>query len=317
MEIILGQKQVVCYYISISSGVSSKMRRGNEPKIMCGDDGKVIALFLSSDFCSEHEWGIKDILRDFGIKSEGIGIDRRRATVVNDTNFHFFEKKGFSLLLGIGGWRGEEIKRGHDGMVKNHMAIDFKPNEIARRFELSLDNWRSSGEVDIAAAWSDSDFGVMVPARNAHHLREVVEAFRNGDGAIFLGGRTLPVFDNGGLVLAIVSRIPANILEQMRATDEDHASLAAASDATGIIERIKKHNEGKGYGDPTRCGYYACKPDWNKGTKNSAYDVIYFLNPQQQDRTNFGWFTVEDLDQWLLGKGPIPMTEKQRADRRK
>jgi hypothetical protein len=30
----------------------------------------------------------------------------------------------------------------------------------------------------------------------------------------------------------------------------------------------------------------------------------------QQDKVNFGWYTVEELEQWIEGKGPIPMKGK-------
>jgi hypothetical protein len=93
----------------------------------------------------------------------------------------------------------------------------------------------------------------------------------------------------------------------MRKFDEDAAALGVASDKTGIIDRLAKHNAGKDWRDPTKCGYYACKPSWihEESKYDTKYDVIYFLNPQEQHRCNFGWFTVEQLDQWLAGTGPV------------
>jgi hypothetical protein len=37
---------------------------------------------------------------------------------------------------------------------------------------------------------------------------------------------------------------------------------------------------------------------------------MYFLNPMRQQENNFGWFTVEELEQWMEGKGPIPGKKK-------
>jgi len=53
--------------------------------------------------------------------------------------------------------------------------------------------------------------------------------------------------------------------------------------------------------------------DWFALRENP--DGTWFLNPMNQDRTNFGTFTTEDLEAWILGKGPIVMTKEQR-DRR-
>ena len=30
-----------------------------------------------------------------------------------------------------------------------------------------------------------------------------------------------------------------------------------------------------------------------------------WLNPEEQDRNNFGWFTAEDLRAWSRGEGPV------------
>ena len=35
------------------------------------------------------------------------------------------------------------------------------------------------------------------------------------------------------------------------------------------------------------------------------------VTPMNQKDVNFGWFTVEELEQWINGKGPIPMKKQK------
>ena len=41
--------------------------------------------------------------------------------------------------------------------------------------------------------------------------------------------------------------------------------------------------------------------------KTSAHPYWFLLNPHNQQHVNFGHFTVEELEQWIECKGPIPM----------
>lgn len=55
--------------------------------------------------------------------------------------------------------------------------------------------------------------------------------------------------------------------------------------------------------------WYALKPAWRDFFEDpvyqSEYKVIFFLNPEGQNKYNSGWFTVEELLQWIKGKGPV------------
>ena len=56
--------------------------------------------------------------------------------------------------------------------------------------------------------------------------------------------------------------------------------------------------------EKAKCRYYALSLRWKDDDKK---EVIFWLNPMEQDKNNFGWFTVEDLKDWAKGKGKIPM----------
>ena len=86
---------------------------------------------------------------------------------------------------------------------------------------------------------------------------------------------------------------------EMLERDQDARRLQAAAEKTGIAKKLKKAG----------LGWHALQPAWRDFFKDpvyrSRYKVIFFLNPEGQDKYNSGWFTVEELLQWIKGKGPI------------
>lgn len=93
--------------------------------------------------------------------------------------------------------------------------------------------------------------------------------------------------------------------------DEDRYRLKEASKLIGIKEKLDKLNNEYVKKNPHSFhkpfGYYALSPSWNFNKKDfvTKYNVIYWLNPQNQQDISFGWFTVEDLEDWIQGKGKI------------
>lgn len=279
------------------------MRRGNDHEWHI-EGGKTIFLSLGADYCAEHEWGINDLRLMLGVDGakpkyaqeevkykKPHGIERRRIT--NHSLIRLYEHKGQVLLMCEEPWI---TKRFEEHLEKDGPAKTWK--EFRPR-ELSL--W---GDETLATAWDGGSFGVLAKGDDAVRLRELHKEILAGNVAIWVGGTSNP-FARGGLILAIVSNVPAEHLETMRAADEDAEKLKAASDATGIIDRLKAAGK----------GFFACSPRWLEGTfktvdgeKKSTYPVIYWLNPMEQHENHFGWFTVEDLDQWIKGEGPVPKT---------
>lgn len=47
-------------------------------------DGKLVGFGLGADFCSEHEWGIKELARTFKIDNDKIGVDGRKINYCPD-----------------------------------------------------------------------------------------------------------------------------------------------------------------------------------------------------------------------------------------
>jgi hypothetical protein len=87
---------------------------------------------------------------------------------------------------------------------------------------------------------------------------------------------------------------------EMLVRDEDARQLQTAAEKTGIAKKLKKK---------AGLSWYALKPAWRDFFEDpvyqSEYKVIFFLNPEGQNKYNSGWFTVEELLQWIKGKGPV------------
>lgn len=261
----------------------TKMRQGNKPQFLM-NGSEMIGVNLGADFCSEHEWGIKDIRRAFGLKEDEsiMGIERRRVTTFPDAT-------KFALLK-----------------TKEHWTLIFRSyghNEIKEFNDSQLHRWR---DAPMTAAWSEGDFAVRVfggvDDRSKLWLEELYHALIEGGAAIWLGGGW--AFQNAGLTIAIIDRIPQESLDQMRDSDLE---VKQRMDATEAIE--KKTNLTKRLKDAEK-RWIALSPKIyvpeNKGWReHTIFDIVYWLNPSDQQNNKYGYVTVEDLLAWAQDKGPI------------
>lgn len=275
------------------------MRRGFNNGWMNDENDNLIAINLGSDFTAEHEWGIKDLYEILGVENDEnvLGIERRRTKNPKMEGVILIEENKNNAALVV--VRPYEVK----------WLAGKKINDISR--ELSMNK-----EEELVTAWSGGDLGIRVHRPvNIKKLKKIYNAIQNKDAAIWLGGGH--VFQNAGLCIGIISQIPEENKRQMYEADLDRQKLMAASAATGIKERIDAVNEAyyktvnRGYDPP--CGYYALSPSWINGDQKSKskYPVMYWLNPREQQKNNYGWYTVEALDLWIKGEGPIVAKKKR------
>lgn len=283
------------------------MRRGNKPEILKDDDGMLIGINLGYDHVAEHEWGIEDLERAFGMP------ERRR---------------GYNLF-------GDTVSEISGAVCRTITecpeALKFVPYSNGNAYLVYDRYWRYAnrdlsvfasdlylhrGDV-MATGWSGQDFGVRIEGKDGEViLGAIYEAFKRKDAMIFLSGNHGNPFANSGLVLAIRSRMPEEVIDSMYEADHDALDIAQA-DAdietdTGLKAKLKEAGK----------RYYALSPSWRtehrdeKGKmKRTKFRLIYWLNPQGQDENHFGWYTVEDLLRWAKGKGPVPMTEAEISER--
>lgn len=267
------------------------MRRGFNSDWLKDDKDNIIGINLGADFTSEHEWGIKDL-------REVLGVD-------NDEN-----------VLGIERYRTKKPKMEGIFLIEenksNAALIAVRPFEIQWLVGKKLKDYRELGLAkgeELATAWSGNDLGIRVHRpTNIKKLKKIYNAIQNKEAAVWLGGGG--VFQNAGLLIGLINQIPQHLKQQMYDSHVDAKKLKEASEKTGIREKIdalneeykKVHTDIRYYAP---CEYYALRPAWLKGDRKSNHPVMYWLNPREQEKNESGWYTVEDLEMWMEGKGPI------------
>jgi hypothetical protein len=280
------------------------MRRGREGKIWKDEKtGELIGISLGADYCAEHEWGIKGIKRLMGLtdlpipnfkttvaeklleflslKKPVVGLDRMKQTR-EVTIIHNLDTKG---LKETSGW-------GHS--KKKHTFWGFAVTDSRRAEYFDLDkslneNYYNPEREDLIGYWCENDFAVLVEDKKI--VEELVDAFNRMDTAVWVGASG--PFKNGGLIIAIASRLPKEFVSEMTKADEDTIALQQAAAKTGIHKVLKDSGR----------SYFALSPKW---TDESKTEVKFWLNPQDQSNNNYGYYTVEELEEWADGKGPIP-----------
>lgn len=265
------------------------------------NEGKFIAWNLGADYCAEHEWGIVKLKKLLGIGSKEkifsiyerkvFGIERRRITKADPDTIYYNEVKNRAVLI-----VGDEVKfersyNGEEGLKK--IADRFKPYR-------SYSDYKSRKyTTKPTTAWDQGAFIIHVEGKeHKEYLRELYEAIKSGDAALWLGGGG--VFENAGLVVGIISRIPKDAATLMYDRDKEQYELERDAKKTGIENRLRKAGK----------GWHALSPgrllkSTKRGEVKSKYNVMFWLNPMDQQQNNYGWFTVEQLDQWAKDEGPI------------
>lgn len=267
------------------------MRTGIKDVTFLAEGGRIMGVCLGWDFVAEHEWGIGEIQTAFGIpgkpESHLVGADVRAVTKV-PSNLRFFDFPKQTYLLFSPSFRWRSPPPSTEKELDDIMGAG-KHNPKSKQITI--------------AAWSGQDFGVRTQNRiipeGRFNLGQIYEALQKKDALIFLAGAGNP-FSNRGLYITIRSRMSPEMLEQMRTADEGSLNLSAAAAATGIRARV----------DAAGKRYYALSPRFvhEAEKEKTVHPVIFWLNPTEQGTVNFGWFTVEELDQWIAGTGPIPKT---------
>lgn len=252
--------------------------------------GNIIGVNLGADYCAEHEWGITKLQDILGI--------------VNNPSIFGIEKRIINNFSGV-------LFEGNRLIIDSEWKLEWY-----REKKNSYSNIKCLNN-KLTAYWDGESLAIAVPDFDKDKLKLIADAIYNRDCAIWRGGGG--IFENPGLCLGIVSRIPQEYKSRMFESDQDAWKLSQTSEATGIKSKIDKYNDdwrksrevetGSRCFESPRCGYYALSPAWNIQNRKTKYKVIYWLNPYHQDTNNYGWYTVEELEKWILGEGPIPKKE--------
>lgn len=281
------------------------MRRGYKSELIKDDNGQLLGINLGADYCAEHEWGIDGIKTSFGmyvdsserpfakwwesilsiVKKPTLGIDKRAIT------------KCPELVKGEYQVSVKDYSKPRSKPTKHIVYfIGFKPyyfsstpKEEIFQNEIKRSVYTVSETENVWGWWAEGSF--LVASTDKQAIEDLFEAFQNLDVTISVGGGH--VFQNGGLHLMIKSRISSDVVKEVYDKDVDHLNLKKAAVSTGIYEKLEKAGK----------GFYALSPRWKDENKK---EVLFWLNPEDQRSNNFGWYTIQDLEDWIKGVGKIP-----------
>jgi hypothetical protein len=257
------------------------MRRGYNPEFLKINED-FVGVNLAAGYCAEHEWGITGIINKLKVDPVDFQTNCDDFSCV-----HFAVSRGSEKMAMLAVLDGKEALK-QRGVLPMH---GDNPKKF-RGFRTELHPGNSS----ISAAWCGDEFAVLVKGRdNVSELKNVYASIMINDACVWLGGRSSNPFSRVGLCVAIRSRLPDELINSWRADHADKSKLRAASAATGIDVRLREAGK-------TWC---ALSPAW-KTDQQTEHPVVYWFNPCDDRDANFGWFTVEQLEQWCVGEGPIP-----------
>lgn len=247
------------------------MRQGRNNEIL-KIDGKLIGVNLGADYVAEHEWGIKGIRFVFGSDVSKPGLEGRQIAK-SSNDLRWVDNTQFTSYV-----KNKKVQTSWSGFCFNRESFGH---------QTPWDRAYPSG--NLITLWDQDSFCAL--ANNADDiasLKEVFEAFSKNDIAIWLGGGG--VFQNSGLCIGIASHLSEDVTKAWYNADIEAKKLRDDMAATGIEEKLKaagKH-------------YFALKPK-----RKSDGGLEFWLNPENQDRNNSGWYDLCDLEAWIENKGPI------------
>lgn len=269
----------------------------------------VIGISLGYDYTAEHEWGIdglRDLLRikKFNFEDHRKRIKEKelgsRSRVIRSTKNvyigNFLNESGTTYYyLYIGTVYSESSPE--------EKIIGSIKNQFGHRLDRMID------EQKVATAWSANGLCFITNEKGLpeYFLDEMKKQ------NVFLGVfSTSNPFANGSLVLFVASEIPESLRNDMLEADIRKIKVMQADEKTGIKKRFaKKQAEWRKqypHSFNTPWSYIALSPREAEGKYETDYDLVYWVNPHNQGLANFGWYTVEELENWLDEKsnGIVP-----------
>jgi len=233
------------------------------------DKENIMGINLGYDYCAEHEWGIKRLQEDFGLKfEEELGFEARRNT--KTPKMRYIKKESSVALI----YAPDYYEASLENLLKGELALE--------------------GERELATAWDESSFGVNVISKHGEILRTLRDAFQNKNGIIMLSGNTNP-FSNSGLLLVDYSKIPEETKNDFRKEDKEYrdkqAMFRKMEQESGVYDLLKESGKDFFALHITKLGVNG-QPVW-------------LLNPCDQRSCKWGFYTTEQLRQWARNEGPV------------
>lgn len=254
------------------------------------DDGRPYGVVLAPDYTAEHEGVPRRLHYTFGITGGNGGFAEHSATRPAPES---------ATLLPLENQRRE----GRRTIVDRGLALVIGRCRTDCLGSL-LERW---DEAPLVGAWDEDGFALGGYGAGEDAVRLVHEGAATGDVAIWMGGGGM-AFSRPGLVVVRPSLTPADLIETFDVAQADRRALAEAAKATGIEDRLRAMRTPLTRGPIGLPPHLALIPSWTGDDRRAStrHPIVFWLNPMPGMDANFGYFTVEELDQWTQGRGPVP-----------
>ena len=287
------------------------MRKASQNYGIIVDNNVFVGFALGYDYCAEHEWGIEDLKRICGIPKgtkDNMGI--RCRTITKAPNIIFKEeihkKKKFGVL-----YTGFSFRTQEDNEKYVPRDLENYKESLIWNEKWNKEHPNRESKDNIITAWDDGSFGIAVMGeKEVEYLKELKTAIETINLTIAITNlKAVNPFAGSSLCLLITNRIPQETIDAMYNADKKYYDREDYEEEIGMKKIIEKYGNKKG--SKNLHDFMACSPKWidykdaeyreeYKKKHNTKYDIIYWINYSDDDN-NYGWYTVEQIREWLTG----------------
>lgn len=259
-----------------------------------GPTGALQGLSLGFDRRAEHVQGITPLLAQLGVNLEQhpIGLHERKVNtarpLVRFSIYEFMPKVArrrrypAALLVVMGQAPGESLRTLTEAEMVDRFDLDFVRPPTHRL---------NRPEFDLVTAWSGKGFAVHARGeRNIELLEQLHGRLMAHDLAVLAPPQ--PGGALGTVKLLVASQMSEQDQAQLEALDIANRELSLAVFETGLLAQLSRAG----------AQYHALTPAWFDEAKD---EVIFHLEPSQPNSHNTGWFTLAELREWAVGRGPV------------
>lgn len=273
------------------------MKRSWNVKVEYNEDHKLVKIDLVATYATEHELGIDPMKKRFGVGS--LQMDYTLNNKLNlfsclSNPLRDELKRLRNLPLGI---ENRTITKCPD-MSVNLEGVKVRLNGKYHKF-YGISTHRDSnseGEYksyiergdeikDFVGYWSESNF--LIYSTNINLIKELASAFERNDIAFLMSGGDL--MHTRSFSIAIASRLDKEYLDKLTTLDKEILDIHTRVVDSDIYRKLYKADK----------SFHVLTPSIISG------ELKFFLNPNDQVKYNYGWFTVSELEQWINETGVI------------
>lgn len=262
-----------------------------------------VGVSLGHDYCAEHEWGIKGIIRGLGIPTttrKNVGIKCRTITNAPMEDIQYCEFNEYTYLIyRVNASRWSKTKLCDDDLREN--GFTNKNPELFKK-------------TGILTSWDENGFAIIgLGDESRIRLKLLYENFKIKNIAITYLGNNNP-FTNSSLSILIADKMPKQFLDEMIKIDTQDLDLQNRIKKLDLVGKARK--QGLDYHhfhaiSPKFIQYGATSKQLQEIKKsrgwNTKYDVIVWVNGSADQ--GYGWFTVEDVLEWISHGGARSIKE--------